>query len=88
MAIVLVVLVGWLVVLSLHLDSWVRADLLYVISAALIAGVSWMDDLRSLPNRVRFAAHSLGAILVLLGIGHWGVVDSPCSAPCRWVGLG
>ena len=75
--------------------AWLRdptaspaALIAYLAGAWLIAGVSWVDDLRSLPNRVRFAAHSLGAILVILGIGYWGVVISPCSAPCRWAGLG
>ena len=61
----------------------------YLVGAWLIAGVSWVDDLRSLPNRVRFAAHSLGALLVLLGVGHWGAVDLPLlgAVPLGWLGL-
>jgi len=89
LAIVVVVLVGWLVALGLHPDSWVGTDLLYVVGAALIAGISWMDDLRSLPNRVRFAAHSLGALLVLVGFGYWGAVDLPLlgAVSLGWLGL-
>jgi UDP-N-acetylmuramyl pentapeptide phosphotransferase/UDP-N-acetylglucosamine-1-phosphate transferase len=49
----------------------------YLVGAWLIAGVSWLDDLRSLPNRVRFAAHSLGAILAILAFGAWRVVSIP-----------
>ncbi len=49
----------------------------YLVGAWLIAGVSWLDDLRSLPNRVRFAAHSLGALLALLAFGYWRVVSIP-----------
>ena len=57
--------------------------------AWLIAGVSWLDDLRSLPNRVRFAAHSLGAILVISALAIGASSNLPCSAPCRlgWLGL-
>lgn len=53
----------------------------YLVGAWLIAGVSWLDDLRSLPNRVRFAVHSLGAILALLALGYWRVVSLPLIGP-------
>jgi UDP-N-acetylmuramyl pentapeptide phosphotransferase/UDP-N-acetylglucosamine-1-phosphate transferase len=43
--------------------------LTYIIGATLIAAISWLDDLRPLPNWVRFSAHSVGAILVILGFG-------------------
>jgi UDP-N-acetylmuramyl pentapeptide phosphotransferase/UDP-N-acetylglucosamine-1-phosphate transferase len=61
----------------------------YLVGVWLIAGVSWLDDLRSLPNRVRFVAHSLGAVLVVLGVGHWGVVDLPLlgAVSLGWLGL-
>ena len=61
----------------------------YLVGAWLIAGVSWVDDLRSLPNRMRFGAHSLGAVLVILGIGHWGVVDLPLlgAESLGWLGV-
>jgi UDP-N-acetylmuramyl pentapeptide phosphotransferase/UDP-N-acetylglucosamine-1-phosphate transferase len=61
---------------------WHPAALLaYLAAAWLIAGVSWLDDLRSLPNRVRFAAHSLGAILAILAFGAWRVVSIPLIGP-------
>jgi UDP-N-acetylmuramyl pentapeptide phosphotransferase/UDP-N-acetylglucosamine-1-phosphate transferase len=53
------------------------ALLCYGIGAAVIASVSWLDDLSSLPNRIRFAAQSLGAILILLGFGYWGRLYLP-----------
>ena len=77
LAIVVVVLVGWLVVLSLHPGSWVGADLLYVTGAALIAAVSWLDDLHSLSNRVRFGAHMLGAVLAIWAFGCWTNITLP-----------
>ena len=87
LAIVVVVLIGWLVVLSLYPDSWERAGLLYVIGAALIAAVSWVDDLRSLSNRVRFGAHMLGAVLAIWAFGYWTnitlpIVGSTASRTC------
>ena len=61
----------------------------YLVGAWLIAGVSWLDDLRSLPNRVRFAAHALGAILAVLAFGYSRVVSIPLVTPLDlgWVGL-
>ena len=76
--------------------AWLRdptasptALIAYLVGAWLIAGVSWLDDLRSLPNRVRFAAHSLGAVVVVLGVGYWGVVDLPLlgTVSLGWLGL-
>jgi UDP-N-acetylmuramyl pentapeptide phosphotransferase/UDP-N-acetylglucosamine-1-phosphate transferase len=60
-----------------------------VSGAALIAVVSWLDDLRSLPNWVRFAAHSLGAVFAILGFGYWGSMDLPLlgAVPLGWLGL-
>ena len=55
----------------------------YLVAAWLIAGVSWLDDLRSVPNRVRFAAHSLGALLALLALGYWHDVSIPLLGSSR-----
>lgn len=51
--------------------------LVYVACGALIAGVSWIDDLRSLPNRVRFGVHSLCALLTIWTFGSWSTLDIP-----------
>ena len=75
--------------------AWLRdptaspaALIAYLVGAWVIASVSWVDDLRSLPNRVRFGAHSLGAIVVILGIGYRGVVDLPLlgAVSLGWLG--
>lgn len=42
----------------------------YVAGSALIAFVSWQDDLRSLPFFLRFAVHCVAALLVVLAIGY------------------
>jgi UDP-N-acetylmuramyl pentapeptide phosphotransferase/UDP-N-acetylglucosamine-1-phosphate transferase len=77
LAIVLVVLVGWLVALSLSRGSWERTDLIYIVGAVFIATVSWFDDLRSLSNRVRFGTHMLAAILAIWAFGYWTEITVP-----------
>lgn len=61
----------------------------YLVAAWLIAGVSWVDDLRSVSNRVRFTTHAAGALLILLSIGFWPQVDLPfvSSIPLGWLGI-
>ena len=61
----------------------------YLFGAVLIAAVSWLDDLRPLPNRIRFAAHSVGAILVIFGFGYWHSMDIPLVGQLNfgWLGL-
>ena len=54
-----------------------RPFLLYLFGSVLIAVVSWLDDLRPLPNRFRFAAHSAGAVLAILGFGYWQHLEFP-----------
>jgi Fuc2NAc and GlcNAc transferase len=41
----------------------------FIMAAAMIALVSWLDDIRSLPNWVRFVVHLAGALIVILGSG-------------------
>lgn len=88
--IVVVSTLGFAIAWMLRPASWPPAALIvYLIGAWLIAGVSWLDDLRSVPNRVRFAAHSLGALFVLLGFGYWDVVELPLIGVLSlgWSGL-
>ncbi len=54
-----------------------RMLLTFLTGAALISVVSWLDDLRPLSNRIRFAAHSVAAILAILGLGYWSIIDIP-----------
>jgi UDP-N-acetylmuramyl pentapeptide phosphotransferase/UDP-N-acetylglucosamine-1-phosphate transferase len=61
----------------------------YLLGASVIAAVSWLDDLRSLSNRARFLAHTLGAILAIWGLGYWIRVTVPLIGSLRlgWLGL-
>lgn len=52
---------------SRHPAEW--SLLAYLIGTSLIALVSWADDLRSVPYRVRFVCHIFAALLVLAALG-------------------
>ncbi len=60
----------------------------FLIAAWSVAAISWLDDVRSLPNRVRFAIHGLSAILVVLVFGYWRVVPIPLVGPVDFGLLG
>ena len=76
-AICTITLTGLIAYQFLDLDwSW-SVLLAYSIGASLIAGVSWRDDLHSLTNWVRFSAHSVGALVAILGVGTWHLVSLP-----------
>lgn len=56
-----------------NLNQWI----LYCAGALLIAVVSLLDDFRSLPNGVRFAAHIIGALLAIAAFGVWHSIVLP-----------
>lgn len=89
LAIVATTLFGaWLYVWLIFTAPW-QMLLTYTAGAVAIAAVSWLDDLHSLPYWVRFAVHSLGAILAILGIGFWQKVSLPLlgSLHLSWPGM-
>lgn len=77
LVIVVLTLAGTLPIVLLRAFNSSGTGVVFVGGAALIAAVSWIDDLRSLSNRVRFAAHSLAAIVVIAGFGYWEIVQLP-----------
>lgn len=66
--------------------SWI-AFLAYVTGATWIAGISWLDDRHSLPNRLRIAVHGLGAILAIWGFGFWDPTGIAGQHQFSWLGL-
>lgn len=78
LAIVTVVLAGsWLILMFERSEVTAWQWLMYSAGALLIVGVSWLDDLRSLSTRVRFAAHLTGALAVCLAFGAWQKIAIP-----------
>ena len=89
LVIVVVCLVGVTVAWFFY-PTWTAAALLaYLSGAALIAFISWQDDLHAVPIRVRLTIHSLGAVLAILGFGYWSVMTLPLVGPLAlgWLGL-
>jgi FlaA1/EpsC-like NDP-sugar epimerase/UDP-N-acetylmuramyl pentapeptide phosphotransferase/UDP-N-acetylglucosamine-1-phosphate transferase len=88
LAIVATTLVGtWVLWKTMGMGSW-SGLLLYTLGALLVANVSWLDDLRSLPNSVKFIAHALGAVAAIAGFGYWQQVNIPFNGPLHlgWIG--
>lgn len=87
-AIVGVSLTGILLCWAL-VPSWAAAPVLAFIGAALlVAAVSWRDDVKPLPNVVRFGAHILASLVVLAGVGSWAVFEAPALGLFRFGYLG
>lgn len=61
--------------------------LAYLCGGALIAGISWRDDVRSVSNLARFLCHLAGAALVLLAatLAPDGLPLAIPSLPGRWL---
>lgn len=53
-----------------------KSILAYTLGASVIAVVSWLDDLKFVSVVKRLSAHSLGAVLVLVGFDFCGEVNS------------
>lgn len=84
LGIVMATLIGILFVVEPTPAVWA-----YITAGALIALVSWIDDVRSLSNRIRFGVHLLGAILVIMGGGWVEQVQLPLVGMITigWVGI-
>ena len=58
--------------------SWPAWPLLSFTGAALlVAAVSWRDDIGALPVLVRFGAHATAAVVVVVALGYWAVLEAP-----------
>lgn len=49
----------------------------YFIGAAMIAAISWLDDLRSVGFLIRFAVHTAAALLLIQDLGFWREIYIP-----------
>ena len=68
LAIVVIATVAGVVACLLHPES-IRPVCGVILPALVIAAVSWLDDVRSLPNRIRFAVHLACAIAAVVTLG-------------------
>lgn len=87
LAIVIITLAGsWLILPFIQSEINMRQWGTFTIGALLIAGISWLDDLRSLSTRVRFAVHLAGAISACIAFGAWKEISLP-GLGCFSLGL-
>ena len=49
----------------------------FLLGAVLIAVVSWLDDLYSLPSLLRLSVHLIAALLLIFGIGYFKKIELP-----------
>ena len=49
----------------------------FLLAAGLIAVVSWLDDLFSLPSLLRFSVHTIAALIAVFGIGFFRLLELP-----------
>lgn len=82
-----IAVIGLVVFVIVGVGNQPRAGALLwlALGAAIVAGVSLADDLRSLPVSIRLAAHFLGAFVVVNGIGALSGVGLPSG---RFLDLG
>lgn len=74
-AIVVVTITGW-TIYGLII-SQLKPLLFFTIGAILIAAVSWIDDLKTLPTLFRFGIHGLCAAIAVLGFGYFETIHLP-----------
>jgi UDP-N-acetylmuramyl pentapeptide phosphotransferase/UDP-N-acetylglucosamine-1-phosphate transferase len=89
LAIVIVSMIGLMIAWAFH-PAWPSPVFFtYLLGSVLISGVSWLDDLRSLPNRIRFSVHTIVSLLLLGGIGYWSTVILPGLGQLNlgWIGI-
>jgi len=49
----------------------------FLVAAVIISTVSWLDDLKTLSNRIRFFTHFASALIVLAVSGSWRILALP-----------
>lgn len=87
---VMITLVGAMVALIwTDAPGTATAILSFVAGGGVVAGISWLDDWRSLSNRVRFSAHLIAAVVIVVLIGSWRNVTIPLfgTVALGWVGV-
>lgn len=86
--VVFTLLGGWILYARLDPPGFKLNFLGFSIGAVLIAIVSWLDDIHSLPSGLRLTVHSLGAVLAICDVGYLRTVSIPFYGPLSigWLG--
>jgi UDP-N-acetylmuramyl pentapeptide phosphotransferase/UDP-N-acetylglucosamine-1-phosphate transferase len=78
--ITIVCLAGYFI---LHLALGLPMSSGYAIGAIIVAGISWLDDIHSLPFWVRLPVHIIAAVVLVYDAGYW----SEIAVPWSWTSL-
>lgn len=67
----------------------VLQGLTFFLAGAVVAGLGWMDDVRSLSPGLRFGVQGLAALSCVLGLGYFQSIHIPLLGELRfgWVGV-
>jgi Fuc2NAc and GlcNAc transferase len=86
--IALITIVGLIGFTVVSTDGPTVSTLVIIASAILVAAISWLDDLQTVPNRVRFAVHIVIAALIVMFVGSWDFVTLPLVGEIElgWIG--
>ncbi len=89
MAIAAICLGGWFGLLAVRPDANRLGMVCFGLGAAMIAAVSWLDDLKTLSSAVRFFVHGAAAALLMFGYGVWSAIALPLAGdvPLAWIGF-
>jgi Fuc2NAc and GlcNAc transferase len=58
----------------------------YIVGALMVAAVSWLDDLSSLPFWARLIIHIAAALILILDVGFWSSIALPLVPNDIWLG--
>jgi UDP-N-acetylmuramyl pentapeptide phosphotransferase/UDP-N-acetylglucosamine-1-phosphate transferase len=67
----------WLIYGITQTSSPLSVLVVYALASSLIACTGWLDDIRTLSARVRFAAQFGAGFLIIIFIGDWQEIDAP-----------
>ena len=87
-AIVVTTVLGWGAFVLITQGSFTRGELGYLAGALLVAGVSWLDDLRTLASTTRLATHAGVAAVALASLGWWTALELPLAGTVSLGSLG
>lgn len=79
-----------LTLLAYDVGAWLQPDFFswgYLAGAVLVAGVSLLDDVRSISVGRRLAVHSAAAALLMWDVGYWHDVHLPRVGPLQFVAM-
>lgn len=77
LAIVVLATTAWVAYSKMEVGGHGGAIVAYAAGALLVAGISWADDRRPIAIQFRMPVHVLAAVIIVIGVGYWRIVELP-----------